>query len=277
MVFRFRAGGQKLRMPPRCNRLRRLSMIEDLVLRFVLLLTLALCAGCASYATPGGPAPLPKLAAAETPAAGQPTLSFPISLHLVRIQAADYQSFSMGTLVGGSFSAVASAELATPPRMHALAQWPLIADVQTLRTDALPPQLETLDDLRLAAAKSLADVLIIYTVDTRFESGGESLSPLAELSLGKAPEQETHIQSVASALLLDVRTGYQFGAVQASARVDDLDGAWLVASALDRKRLDAEQQAFAALLAEVEKLWTGIAAQNGFTGSDASAATAVRG
>lgn len=246
-------------------------------MRFVLLLTLTLCAGCASYATPGGPAPLPTLAAAETAAAGQPTLSFPVSLQLVRIQAADYQSFSMGTLVGGGFSAVASAELATPPRMHALAQWPLIADVQALRSDALPAQLETLDDLRLAAAKSLADVLLVYTVDTRFESGGASLSPLAELSLGKVPEQETRIRSVASALLLDVRTGYQFGTVQASASVDDLDGAWLVASALDRKRLDAEQQAFAALLTEVEKLWTGVAAQNGFTGSEASAPAGVRG
>lgn len=268
-----------LRTPPRCNRLRRLLTIEDLVLRSLALLTLLLCAGCAGYATPGGPAPLPALASAGTSAASaaQPTMSFPISLQLIRLQAADYRSFSIGTLASGSFSAVTSAELATPQRLHALAQWPLVADVQALRGESLPQQLETLDDLRLAAAKNLADVLIVYTIDTRFESGGESLAPLAELSLGKAPAQETHIQSVASALLLDVRTGYPFGTVQASARVDDLDGAWLTAAALDRKRIDAEQQAFAALLTEAGKLWAGVAAQNGFTGSDASAASAVRG
>src|SRR3546814_15166274 len=54
-----------------------------------------LCAGCASYMTPGGPAPLAELAGANaSDAAEQPSPQFPLNLVAVRLQAADYRSFS---------------------------------------------------------------------------------------------------------------------------------------------------------------------------------------
>ncbi|MFA5940452.1 MAG: hypothetical protein WC809_13930 [Sinimarinibacterium sp.] len=247
-------------------------------MRLLLLLTLTLCAGCASYATPGGPAPLATMNAAdaEAVAAARPTLSFPVSINLVRIQAADYESFSAERLAGGSFSVVAPAELAAPQALRAVAQWPLVSAVEVLRPALLPARLESLDDLRLAAAKNLADVLIVYTVDTRFESGGVGLAPRAELSLGKSPSPNAAVASTASALLIDVRTGYRYGMAQANARVDDLADAWMSAAALDRTRVDTERQAVIALLSEAQKIWNGIAGPGEFAHSLDSSWTAAR-
>jgi hypothetical protein len=217
------------------------------------------CAGCASYATPGGPALLASLAADPVSNASfaPPVPSFPVHVNLVRVQAANYASLTAERVAGGSFSVVTPAERAGRP-LKAVSQWPLVADAAQLRPALLPERLATLDDLRLAAAKNLADVLVVYTVDTLFEVDGRNLAPLAEVSLGKPPGERAGITSTASAVLIDVRSGYRYATVNADARLDDLDGAWLTSATLDKKRLETEQQALDALWVEAGKIWRGV-------------------
>src|SRR3546814_5131979 len=70
-----------------------------------------LCAGCASYMTPGGPAPLAELAGANaSDAAEQPSPQFPLNLVAVRLQAADYRSLSTTGYGEGRFSVIARSE-----------------------------------------------------------------------------------------------------------------------------------------------------------------------
>lgn len=214
------------------------------------------CAGCASYATPGGPAPLSALNPGEASAAPAfpPVVNHPVQVTLVRVQAADYAALSAERIGNGGFSVVVPAERAARP-LKAVAQWPWVEKAEALKPALLPERLNTLDDLRLAAAKNLADLLVVYTVDTQFEIDGRALAPLADLSTGKAPDGSAAIRSGAVAVLIDVRSGYRYGQVEASARTDDLSGAWLTAGALDRKRMDTEQQAVDALLQAAGAMW----------------------
>lgn len=234
------------------------------------------CAGCASYATPGGPAPLAAMSTGDgagseaLPAA----LSHPIRVSVVRIQAADYASASSERIATGAFSVVMAPELSSQP-VRTIAQWPLVTEAAVLRAALLPAEVLSLDDLRLAAAKSLADVLLVYTLDTRFEAGGRSFNPLDEISLGAAPTPDACVTTAASALLLEVRTGRRYGTAQSSARVADLGEAWRSAAALDGKRIEAERQAFAALLSESQTVWSRISGQSEFSHVSVPWATAV--
>src|SRR3546814_5634778 len=71
-----------------------------------------LCAGCASYMTPGGPAPLAELAGANaSDAAEQLSPQFPLNLVAVRLQAAVYRSLSTTGYGEGRFSGIAPPKL----------------------------------------------------------------------------------------------------------------------------------------------------------------------
>lgn len=220
---------------------------------------LLLC-GCASYPTPGGPAPFAD-AAGATVAGGaltRPSLNIPARIAIARVQAADYKSFSTRAATGGRFGFIAGNESPSAAQIRSVDQWPSVAHVDALGPALVPEKLDSLEDLRLAAAKLQADVLLAYTLDTRFLVKGERTKPGTKLSLGDAADG-AGIASTAAGLLIDVRTGYVYGSAQGSVSVDPLADAWRSNEALDQQRVSAEQQAFAAMALNAGKVWAGIA------------------
>lgn len=218
-----------------------------------------LCAGCASYRTPGGAASLTQIAGTgASDAAQQPSPQFPLGIAAVRVQAADYRSLSSSGYGSGRFSVIAPPELLTAAQLQALAQWPQVARVSVFDASLLPSSFDSLSDLRFAAAKMQVDVLLVYTLATSFRIDGHDRDPASRIALGDKPDADAAVSSTASLAFVDVRTGFTYGATQASATVTGLADAWDSDAALDAKRLDAERQAFAALLAAAEKSWNGI-------------------
>ncbi|SER06818.1 hypothetical protein SAMN04488038_11531 [Solimonas aquatica] len=235
-------------------------------MRLALLLLPLLCAACstAAYRTPGGPAPLADIGRSEAQLliAQPPSPRFPVRLSLVRVQAPAYQSFSGKALGSGRYSVLPVPGLPDAQPLAAVASWPKVAAAAPLDLTLLPSRLESLEDLRLAAAKTQADVLMVYTLDTAFARHGEPYAPRAELKLDpKSPPQDLVIQSQALALFIDVRTGYQYAQVQARTQLGELTAALASAAALDDKRREAEQAAFAALLQQAQQAWNGIASR----------------
>src|SRR3546814_13593871 len=135
--------------------------------------------------TPGGPAPLAELAGANaSDAAEQPSPQFPLNLVAVRLQAADYRSLSTTGYGEGRFSVIAPPELLTPPQLQSLAQWPQIATAAIFDAALLPEKFDSLADLRLAAAKMQADVLLVYTIATTLPVDGPPLAPAHKVAPG---------------------------------------------------------------------------------------------
>lgn len=218
-----------------------------------------LCGGCASYMTPGGPAPLPQIAGGDVgDTAQQPSPQFPLNLVAVRVQAPAYRSLTTRGYGKGHFSVITPPELMEAPQLQALVQWPQVAKVSVFDASLLPEKFGSLADLRFAAAKMQADVLLVYTVATSFRVNGHDRDPGGKIALGDKPDADAAVTSIASLAFVDVRTGFTYGATQASATVDGLADAWSSDAALDAKRLDAERQAFAALLVAAGKSWNGI-------------------
>lgn len=227
-------------------------------MRHLVLLTLALCSGCASYVTPGGPAPLTSWPA--TPAAAVvPTPRAPTVVALVRVQAADYSPASATVGAAGERYTVVDDPPADALDLGAqAAAWPLVSRIVALPSSSLASAHESVEALRLAAARGQADVLLAYTLDTRFGPATAPWAPRTPLPLGAPPPAGTRISTTASALLIDVRTGYRYGWVHADAGSAELGTAWDSPQALERRRGDTELTAVRALLAAAARHWSDI-------------------
>lgn len=232
-------------------------------MRVLLLTGVLLCSACASYVTPGGPVRLDDIDRADIAeiASRKPSPNFPARVAIARVQAPEYRSHSAEGYGNGRFSVVTTQELLTEEQLRAFGQWPAVAAVAPLNRLLLPDQLESLDDLRLAAAKLQADVLMVYTIDTSFRIQGRSYGPLSAISLGLVPDRDAHITSTASALFTDVRTGFVYGVAEATAQATGLTNFWGSSDTVDGKRVETERQAFAFLESEASKAWAGIAGQ----------------
>ncbi len=224
-----------------------------------------LLSGCSAYVTPGGAVRLEEINRADIAeiASRKPAATFPARLAVVRVQAADYRSQTAEPLVTGRFSVVATQELMSESQLTDIGRWPRVAGVAPINRLLLPEKLDSLDDLRLSAAKVQADVLLVYTIDTSFRVQGRGYGPLAVISLGLVPDRDAYITSTASAIFSDVRTGFVYGVAEGTAKATGLTNAWSSRDTVDRKRIGAEREAFQLLMTEAARTWSSVAAQYG--------------
>ena len=224
-----------------------------------------MAAGCASYPVPGGPVALAGLQHAD-PADGSaprlPAPHFPATVAVVRVQAPRYASYSVDALGKGSFSVVPAPESVPDEGMQKLAALASTARFVPLDLEFLPERLESAADLRLAASKIQADAVMVWTLETAFVIDGTRYGPGEAVPLSFSGDADAAVTSAASAVLLDMRTGYRYAAAEATGTASGLaDKHAKSKEGLDGKRLEAERRAFTALAGEIEKAWTGIAAQ----------------
>lgn len=232
-------------------------------MKILALLVALLCAGCASYVTPGGAVKLdqidsPDIAAA---AARKPAPNFPARLAIVRVQAPHYRSYSNEAYGGGQFSVLTAQELLGDTDVQSIGTWPSLAGVVTVNRLLLPTRFSSLDDLRLAAAKVQADVLLVYTIDTTFRVLGRQHAKLSPISLGLIPDRDAYVTATASAAFIDVRTGFIYGLAEGTSQISGLTNVWSSGATIDRKRLEAEREAFGKGLAAAATTWATIARQ----------------
>jgi len=101
-------------------------------------------------------------------------------------------------------------------------------------------------------------MLLVYSLDTRFNVESTDIGPLALISLGFLPNKKAQVSTTASAALFDVRTSFVYGAVEATAKDQQRATVWSSEEAIDSARLKTEAASFQQLLGEFEKLWKGV-------------------
>lgn len=248
------------------------------VLLAAALATLAFTGGCASYVTPGAKADFralgitPEQAEAMTDTSiaarlsRRPAASFPAAIASVRVQAADYRSYSYDRAGGGSTGTgelchiVTVREVETAEQFERLSKMPMVAGVAPVNRLMAPTRVGSEKDLRMMAAGVQADMLLIYTLDTTF--GSETVVPvLGTITLGLFPAKEARVTSTASAALVDTRTGYIYALAEGTAKTEQLANAWTTGEAVDQSRRRAEAEAFDKLVGELETAWKGVVAR----------------
>lgn len=221
---------------------------------------IALLSGCATYIPPSGRA---DLAALSSPSmqesfAAKPAALFPASIAAVRIQAPGYQNYYTlregGVYGRGRYSVITVKEVEEDSDIQRIANLPQVGGLVTISTLLLPASLQYNRELREAAARLKADMVLLYTFDTSFHDNDASVA-LNVVTLGLSPTRRVFVHVAASALLIDTRTGFIYAALEANEKRQVTSNAWESRQTADRARRDAEKAAFKALVGEFEKNW----------------------
>lgn len=244
----------------------RLSRPDALVRRSVAKLFgavgMLLLASCASYTTPGGSANISALATPDvaTLLAVKPVATAPARVAVAQLQQVGYRNFQQQGYGQGAFSLVMERDAADKV-LQKLARLDGVAAVAPINRLLLPTQLDSIAGLRQAAARVQANLLLVYTFDTRFQTGQQQLPLLNTILLGTLNNQPLTVKSNVSAVLFDVQTEYVFGVTEANVQTHGSSTIWQTDSEVDKLRQQAEQQALANLMAQFQQQWPQIQSQ----------------
>lgn len=229
--------------------------------RVSLALAVLLLTGCAtSYIAPGPRADLQAFGGASVQEgfAAKPTAPFPATLAFVRVQAPAYVNYNMpvpaATGSTGRYSVITTREVEDDDQVERLGHLPQVAGVTAINRMLLPQNLQGDKELREAAARLQADLLLVYTFDTAFFET-DLARPLTVITLGLSPTRKVAVATTVSALLMDTRTGYIYSTYESTKKADTLATSWGTRDAADTARRDNERQAFREMVGEVEKSW----------------------
>ena len=230
---------------------------------FSILFALAiLLTGCAhNYVTPSGrPVNLSAITShsMQESFAAKPAAGFPAGIAAVRVQSSLYRDFYTdregGVYGRGHYSVIFAKEVEDDSDFERIGKLPQVGGVITLSSLLLPQNLESDRELREAAARLKADMVLLYTFDTSFHNNDSSVA-LDMISLGFFPDRKVSVHVMASALVMDTRTGFIYAALEANEKRQLTSNIWESSESADRARLDAEKAAFKSLIGEFEKSW----------------------
>jgi hypothetical protein len=230
---------------------------------------LSLIAGCATYQTPGAGVNVGNLSKADEDIAAlmkrEAAAPFPARMALARVQSTGYYSRGNSCYGKGQFCIVTTRDVESESDVERLQRLPMMGGIAAMSRILVPSELKSIKDLRLAAATLKTDLLLVYSIDTRFNVESTEIGPLGLISLGMLPNKKAHVRTTASAALFDVRTGFVFGAAEATATEQQRATFWSSEDAIERSRLKTEAEAFQKMLGEFEKLWKGVVEQHAAT------------
>lgn len=224
-----------------------------------------LVTGCATaYVPPGGRADLSAMAG-EANNTNAPQIKLPGTLAAVHAQADGYQSYSTqqhgGMYGGGSYSVVLSKEVEDPVDLQRLEVLPAVTGLLLGNDLPMPTRLQTLGDLRQAAAKKRASLLLVYTFDTVFRTGDTGEVLKMGISLGWAKTQTIKVTSTVTAVVVDVNSGALLASFDAQAEKSASSDMWARVERADEARLQTERAAFTELVSHVATGWSTVTAR----------------
>lgn len=232
-----------------------------------LFLSALFLAGCTSYVPPGPKADLGVFAAGdiEKGFSAKPAARFPASLAVVRTQGARYTNFYLQHVgatprEGGNYTVISVREVEEQAQLDRIAALPRLTGVTGINRLLLPDTLKTDEELRAAAARLQAELLLIYTFDTSFFDQ-DAAKPLSVVTLGLSPTRSITAATTVSALLIDTRTGYVRGAFEVTERAKKLGTSWGTKDSADAARRETERAAFVKLVDEFVVAWPRLSAE----------------
>jgi hypothetical protein len=228
---------------------------------FVLAVAMAaILGGCATYIPPSGRADFSGFTSSsmQESFAAKPAAVFPASIAMVRVQAPLYRNYYTeregGVYGQGRYSVITVKEVEDDADFQRIAHLPEVGGLAAISTLLLPENLTSDRELREAAARLKADMLLIYTFDTSFHENEQSVA-LTAISLGLSPTHKVSVHVTASAILMDTRTGFIYAAIEANEKRQLTTNVWESRESADRARQNAERAAFKSLVADFEKSW----------------------
>lgn len=235
-------------------------MILKIRIVLILIFTAAL-SGCTSvYITPGPKADLQTLAPPSIQEGfdTKPSKPFPAGIAAVRIQASGYKNYNVrrnGAIYGsGGYSVITTREVGEQEQFAKIEKLPEVEGIIGLNRMLLPENLADLKDLRASAAQLHADLMLVYTFETKFLDDNSSM-PLTVITLGLSPTRKITAVTTVSALLMDTRTGFIYSAYESTEKEEKISTSWSSEENADKARRRTESRAFEKLVDEIVDSW----------------------
>ena len=223
-------------------------------------LIVLILSGCATYIPPGSKADLQVFAppSIQEGFSLKPSNPFPASIAVVRVQAPTYSNYNLqqqgGRYGSGRYSVIAAKEVDEESQFERVGRLPQVAGLVTINRMLLPERLESDQEIRAAASRLQADLVLLYTFDTSFFDT-DLAKPLTVITLGLSPTRKISAITTASALLVDTRTGYIYSAYEVTEKAQTLSTSWGSRDSADETRRKTEQEAFRKLIDEFIATW----------------------
>ena len=232
--------------------------------RFAMVACVLMLGACSTYTTPGAGVSLSAISENEGDIAAafrrEPAVVFPAQMAVVRVASPGYRSGSNESMGTGAFAVVTTRDIETDESFMRLGAMPQVSAVAPISRLLVPANMGSIRDLRSSAAQLKADVLLIYTVDTRFRTESAQLGPLQTIALGFLPSEKAVVTATCAFMIVDVRTGFIYGTGESTVTEDQRSNIWGTAGAIEAARLTAERRAFENSLGEVAELWVSVVA-----------------
>ena len=230
----------------------------------VFYVTIVLLPACGThYVTPPGGVTMADFAPVSPSDLGayyatQPASGFPASIAIVRVQDAGYSTKTNHGHGGGRYSIVTTRDIESDTALEDIQSLPMIAGVAPVGRLLVPSSADSIEDLRVPAARLHADMLLIYSVDTTISVGGKSYGPMSLVTLGFLPNKKAKVTATVAGVLVDVRTGYVYGTTEATVTESHWASVWSSPMVVDSARVSAEEAAFVGFVDEFRGLWAGV-------------------
>lgn len=184
----------------------------------------------------------------------RPLAQFPASIAVVRVQKADHASKSHGVSFGRSaLVPITERTVETDEHLATLRALPEVRDVARLNRLVLGSA-QTDRELRAAAARLHADLLLVYTINTAVYREDRP-EPINVVHLGLFSSRQYRVESTVTALLLGTHNGYLYATAEVAADQDITDNAWRNKRQIEDTVKSLEQQAFDQLVGSFTTSW----------------------
>ncbi len=231
----------------------------------LLILGLHMIQSCASkYTTPGASVNISELADEDVSKilSNKPTAEFPVHMAIARIQSPQYTNYryqrAMYNKPSGSFSMVLTRNSTEDEAFEMMNELDGIEQASPFNRLLLPYDYKSIKDLRVAAAKMKAEMLLVYTFDTEFIIDTKNYGPQNVFTLGYLKNKDVKVVTTASAAIFDVQTEYLYGLAEATAKESRRSNAWKKQDEVDALRVQTENEAFQELMQDLELVWADI-------------------
>ncbi|MFT3919364.1 hypothetical protein [Cloacibacterium sp.] len=235
----------------------------------VILLSVIAISCAVNYTTPGGDIKISNLADEDISKILQnkPAIEFPANIAVARIQAPNYTNYAYQAryanpqLQNGNFSMILTRDADEESSFSEIAKLDGIKQIAPFNKLLLPYNYNSIKDLRLAAAKMKANVLLVYTFDSQFSIDNKNYGPQNVFSLGYLKNKNVKVRTTASAALFDVQTEYLYGLAEATAEQSKTSNAWKKQDEVDYLRIETEKESFKKLTPQIKEMWNGVIAE----------------
>ena len=184
----------------------------------------------------------------------RPLAQFPASIAVVRVQKATDASRSHGVSFGRSaLVPIAERTVETDEHLATLRALPEVRDIARLNRLVLGSA-QTDRELRAAAAKLHADLLLVYTINTAVYRENHN-EPINIVHLGLFSSRKFRVESTVTALLLGTHNGYVYATAEVAEDQDITDNAWRNTRQIEQTVEQMEQQAFDQLVTSFVTSW----------------------